>query len=79
MWNYLPDSLLNLVSYTPTSQYRRMRGTYRVLTRIVGKVLEEKIKDVSNKGDNQRDVMSVLSGYCLIFFILTQGLMFATP
>ncbi|KAI0800951.1 cytochrome P450 [Fomes fomentarius] len=60
MWNYLPDSLLSFVSYTPTSQYRRIRGTYHVLTRIVGKVLEEKIKDVSNKGDNQRDVMSVL-------------------
>ena len=65
MWNYLPDSLLSLVSYTPTKEHRRIRRHYQISKEAGGKLLDEKVNELSSsyKGDSAKDVLSVLSTY----------------
>ncbi|KAI0800950.1 cytochrome P450 [Fomes fomentarius] len=60
MWNYLPDPLLNIVRYTPNKGTRRVRHTYRTLEKIGSQLLDEKMKQVSSKDNDQKDVLSIL-------------------
>lgn len=63
MWNYLPDPLLDIVRYTPNKGTRRVRHTYRTLEKIGSQLLDEKMKQVSSKDNDQKDVLSILSEY----------------
>ncbi|KAF4590203.1 hypothetical protein EYR40_009398 [Pleurotus pulmonarius] len=58
-WRYIPTSILQLVEYMPSKEYRRFRN-FKTLTKSIAKGLIDQKANIPVEDNATRDVMSVL-------------------
>ncbi|KAF7422500.1 hypothetical protein PC9H_010656 [Pleurotus ostreatus] len=59
LWRYIPTSILQLVEYMPSKEYRRFRN-FKTLTKGIAKGLIDQKAKIPMEDDATRDVMSIL-------------------
>ncbi|OCH91778.1 cytochrome P450 [Obba rivulosa] len=57
-WKYFPMRLLHFVEYLPTREYRRFRGSLKIMKRIGGQIIDEKIKEDTPR--KRKDIVDVM-------------------
>ena len=62
-WPYLPAALLNLMKYTPTALYGRLRRLNALFEEVGRPLYKASAEDWDGSREEKRDVMSVLSKY----------------
>ena len=61
-WDYIPESILELVQFIPARPFTRMRNLKNLFTEYGKQILREQRAEVDvEKPLNSRDVMSILS------------------
>ena len=60
-WPYLPQPLLELTKYVPTTIYKRLRSLNRMFTEIGRPLYKSTANDWDGTRSEKRDALSVLS------------------
>jgi cytochrome P450 len=59
-WRYLPQSILDLVQYIPTREYKRFRHFVQLAKTTAKDLITEKADDILAEGDSKKDVLTLL-------------------
>ena len=65
LWTYIPMSILYYVKYIPTREHTRLRRTLNTINEFAKELIAEKTEAIlAGKGENKKDIMSILGALC---------------